>query len=270
MTSQVAESKLRVLVVEDEWPARNYLVELLVGSGLSDVVGAVASVAEAQEALRPASRLDVDAAFVDIQLARDADDRAGLAFARALRESAPAVHVVLATAFDQHALTAFDLGAIDYLLKPFGEERVLQCLKRLLAVRAARPGLSMSAPSMTERIVARRKRSLVFLEPDEIWAFEADERLTFVHTRHGRFDVDLSLTAIELSLGSALTRVHRKWLVNAAHVRELMRGTNETLLFVGDGLAGEGPGVEVPVSRDRVASVRETLLRSAVGTRTRS
>jgi two-component system response regulator LytT len=268
MTSQLPEHKLRVLVVEDEWPARNYLVELLVGSGLAEVVGAVATVAEAQEALRPASRLEIDAAFVDIQLARDADDRAGLAFARALRESAPDVRVVLATAFDQHALTAFELGAIDYLLKPFGEERVLQCLKRLLTVRPARHHLP-AAPTMTDRIVARRKRSLVFLEPDEIWAFEADERLTFVHTRHGRFDVDLSLAAIELSLGSSLTRVHRKWLVNAAHVRELMRGTNETLLFVGDGLAGEGPGVEVPVSRDRVASVRETLLRSAVGTRTR-
>jgi len=257
------EPKLRVLIVEDEWPARNYLVELLVGSGLAEVVGAVATVEEAQEALRPASRLGVDTAFVDLQLARDGGDRAGLAFARALRESSPEVRVVLATAFDEHALVAFDIGVVDYLLKPFGEERVLQCLKRL---RASRP-VPLSAAT---RIVARRRRSLVFLEPEEIWAFEADERLTFVHTRHGKFDVDLSLAAIELSLGASLTRVHRKWLVNAAHVRELMRGSNETLLFVGDGMAGEGPGVEVPVSRDRVAEVRETLLRSAVGTRTRA
>jgi DNA-binding LytR/AlgR family response regulator len=58
-------------------------------------------------------------------------------------------------------------------------------------------------------------------------------------------------------------------LVNAQHVRELMRSDNETLLFVGEGLHGEGRGIEVPVSRDRVAVVRETLLRTAVGTRTR-
>jgi two-component system response regulator LytT len=261
-----ADSKLRVLIVEDEWPARNYLVELLVGSGLAEVVGAVASVTEAQEALRPASRLGIDAAFVDVQLARDGGDRAGLTFARAMRESAPEVRVVLATAFDEHAIAAFELGAIDYLLKPFGEERVLQCLHRLQRLRAARP----LKPSVATRIVARRRRSLVFLEPEEIWAFEADERLTFVHTRHGKFDVDLSLAAIELSLGARLTRVHRKWLVNATHVRELMRDSNETLLFVGDGMAGEGAGIEVPVSRERVAVVRETLLRSAVGTRTRT
>jgi two-component system response regulator LytT len=260
-----APPKLRVLVVEDEWPARNYLVELLVGSGLAEVVGAVASVEEAQEALQSAARLGLDAAFLDIQLAREEGDRAGLAFARSLRDTAPEVQVVLATALDDHALAAFDLGAVDYLLKPFGEERVLQCLKRL---RVIRPQLSAEG-ERAERIVARRKRNLVFLQPDEIWAFEADERLTFVHTRHGRFDVDLSLAAIEVSLGSKLTRVHRKWLVNAAHVRELMRGANETLLFVGDGLSGEGHGVAVPVSRDRVAMVRETLLRSSIGTRTR-
>ncbi|HEX4353620.1 MAG TPA: LytTR family DNA-binding domain-containing protein [Polyangiales bacterium] len=264
--SQTADAKLRVLIVEDEWPARNYLVELLVGSGLAEVVGAVATVEEAQEALKPSARLGIDTAFVDVQLARDGGDRAGLGFARTLRETAPDVRVVLATAYDQHAIEAFELGAVDYLLKPFGEERVLQCLNRLRANRMP----ASPPPTAATRIVARRRRSLVFLEPEEIWAFEADERLTFVHTRHGKFDVDLSLAAIEVSLGAALTRVHRKWLVNATHVRELMRGTNETLLFVGDGMAGEGAGVEVPVSRDRVAVVRETLLRSAVGTRTRA
>jgi len=258
--------KIRVLVVEDEWPARNYLVELLVASGLAEVIGAVASLEEAEEALRSAPRLGLDAAFIDIQLAREPGDRAGLTFAQRLQETAPHVQVVLATALEEHALRAFELGAVDYLLKPFGEDRALQCLKRLQS-KLQRPKPNPQEP---ERIVARRKRSLVFLQPSEIWAFEADERLTFVHTRHGRFDVDLSLTAIELSLGAQLTRVHRKWLVNAQHVRELMRADNETLLFVGDGLHGEGPGIEVPVSRDRVAMVREALLRTAVGTRTRS
>jgi DNA-binding LytR/AlgR family response regulator len=260
-----APDKLRVLVIEDEWPARNYLVELLVGTGLAEVVGAVASVEEAHEALQSAARLGLDAAFVDIQLAREPGDRAGLAFARGLRANAPDVQVVLATALEEHALSAFELGAIDYLLKPFGEDRVLQCLNRLRASATRR-----TRAQEPERIVARRKKSLVFLQPEEIWAFEADERLTFVHTRHGRFDVDLSLAAIEMSLGAQLTRVHRKWLVNARHVRELMRGSHETMLFVGEGLHGEGPGIEVPVSRDRVVMVRDTLLRSAVGTRTRS
>jgi two-component system response regulator LytT len=255
-------SLLRALVVEDEWPARNYLVELLETSRAAEVVGAVATVDEAREALQASSRLSVDVVFVDVQLAAEPGDRAGLELVRSLARSHPGLLFVLATAFEQHALEAFDLGVVDYLLKPFTEERVAQCLQRLIRRHRVRP----DAPTAL-RIVARRKRNLVFLDPSEIWAFEAADRLTFVHTQAGRFDMDLSLTAIELSFGRALTRVHRNWLVNPAHVKELEREGAETRLFVGTGLAGEAPGIRVPVSRDRVQAVREGLLADAAGLR---
>jgi two-component system, LytTR family, response regulator LytT len=251
-------SSLRALVVEDEWPARNYLVELLQTSRAAEVVGAVASVEEALEALQSPARLSVDVVFVDVQLAAERGDRAGLELVRSLAGTHPGLLFVLATAFEQHALEAFDLGVVDYLLKPFTEERVSQCLERLVLRHRARPG----TPNPL-RIVARRKRNLVFLEPAEIWAFEAADRLTFVHTEAGRFDMDLSLSAIELSFGRALTRVHRNWLVNTAHVKELERDGNETRLFVGTGLGGDASGVRVPVSRDRVQAVRDSLLADA-------
>ena len=243
-------SSLRALVVEDEWPARNYLVELLETSRAAQVVGAVATVSEAREALQASARLSVDVVFVDVQLAAESGDRAGLELVRSLARSHPGMLFVLATAFEQHALEAFDLGVVDYLLKPFTEERVAQCLERLVHRHRARP----EAPTAL-RIVARRKRNLVFLEPTEIWAFEAADRLTFVHTQSGRFDMDLSLSAIELSFGN--------WLVNTAHVKELERDGTETRLFVGTGLAGDAPGIRVPVSRDRVQMVRDTLLTDA-------
>jgi two-component system response regulator LytT len=121
--------RLRSLVVEDEWPARNYLVELLEASKLAEVIGAVASAEEARVALTKTSGLMVDVAFIDVQLA--SGQRAGLELARSLLQLRPGLLLVLATAFEQHALEAFELGAVDYLLKPFSEERVLQCLKRL-------------------------------------------------------------------------------------------------------------------------------------------
>jgi hypothetical protein len=133
---------------------------------------------------------------------------------------------VLATAFSEHALEAFDLGVVDYLLKPFSEERVEQCLRRLIGQRVP------SGPGAL-RVVARRKRSLVFLDPADIWAFEASDRLSFVHSRLGRFDIDLSLAAIEASFGRSLLRVHRNWLVNLAFVKELEREEGETTVFVG-------------------------------------
>jgi two-component system response regulator LytT len=252
---------MRTLVVEDEWPARNYLVELLEATHLAEVVGAVADVDAAREALAPSSALAVDVAFVDIQLSGKGGARAGLDLVRALvREPHPPMFV-LATAFQQHALEAFDLGVVDYLLKPYSEERIAQCLSRL---RLRRP--SPAAPRST-RIVARRKRSLVFLDPDEIWAFEASDRLTFVHTEHGKFDLDLSLAAIEGSFGRTLTRVHRSWLVNVAHIKELERDGPETRLFVGAGIGDESRGVRVPVARDRAQSIRDMLLSNATGVR---
>jgi len=107
----------------------------------------------------------------------------------------------------------------------------------------------------------------VFLEAHEIWAFEAADRLTFVHTTHGTFDIDLSLAAVEASFGRAFVRVHRNWLVNATHIKELERDGHETKLFVGAGVAEAGRGVRVPVARERAAAVREMLLTNATGLR---
>lgn len=253
---------LRTLVVEDEWPARNYLVELLEESGLAVVVGAVGSIEEARQVLEHEAGSGVDVVFVDVQLEGAPQGENGLTFIRerASLENPPAF--VLATAFDEHALEAFELGVVDYLLKPFSEERVAQCLKRIGARREA-PAPTSAPP----RIVARRKRSLVFLEPTEIWAFEAADRLTCVHTVHGVFDLDLSLAAVEASFGRAFVRVHRNWLVNQAHIKELERDGHETRLFVGAGVGEDARGVRVPVARERATAVREMLLANVTGLR---
>jgi DNA-binding LytR/AlgR family response regulator len=241
--------KLRAFVVEDEWAARNYLVELLEASGAAEVVGAVASADDARDALDAAA---IDVAFVDIQLAGDEDAGLALVRAHARKPSAPAF--VLATAHSQHALEAFDLGVVDYLTKPFTEARVAQCLAR---VRARVPARGHAQP----RIVGRRKRALVFLRPDEVWAFEAADRLTYVHSAQGRLDIDLSLSAIEASFGRTLLRVHRNWLVNPTHVRELEGAGSDTELVVGD--------LRVPVARERTTAVRDALLAGALGIRPR-
>jgi two-component system, LytTR family, response regulator LytT len=91
--------------------------------------------------------------------------------------------------------------------------------------------------------------------------------MTFVHSLYGKFDVDLSLAAIESSFDRTFTRVHRNWLVNLAQVRELHRESGDTKLFVGIGVAPEGEGIHVPVSRERAQTLREVLLASATGVR---
>ena len=248
-------SLLKTLVLEDEWPARNYLVKLIEGTGRAEVVGAVASLAEAREALAGSP---IDVVFVDVDLAGDAST--GLDLVRSMAQQPEAPMFVLATASSKHTLEAFELGVIDYILKPFTEERVEQCLRRLGERRAPRH-------EGVRRVVARRKKSLVFLEPEQIWAFEAADRLTFVHSSEGRFDIDLSLAAIEASFGRALFRVHRNWLVNLAHVKELDRDIGGAVVTVGNDLSPSEKSVRAPVSQDRAKALRDVLLENATGLR---
>ncbi len=258
--------KLRALVVEDEWATRNYLVELLQASGETEVVGAVANAEDAKQALESSSTESaVDVAFVDVELVGGGHEEEGLDLVRTHARRPGAPLFVLATAFREHALEAFDLGVVDYILKPFTEERVNECLVRL---RARLPPRVWAGSGSPRRIVARRKRALVFLRLEEVWAFEAADRLAYVHTTRGRFDVDLSLSAVEASIGRSLLRVHRSWLVNADYVKELEGYGSETELLVGSPGEDQG-GVRVPVARERAQAVREALLGNAMGVRPR-
>lgn len=257
------EVKLRVLVLEDEWPARNFLVQLLEASGLAEVVAAVPSTSLATSALaqNPGA---VDVAFVDVNLVGEPFDgdtasAGGLRWVEGLRSLASAPHVVITTASREHALRAFELGVIDYLLKPFTLERVRAALERLKARTPARPEPARRPP----RIAARKGKSIVFLETRDVWAFEAEGRLCFVHAAVGRLDIDLSLTSLEAVLGGAFLRVHRNWLVAVDEVRGIVRDGGETTLTVGHA----STPLSVPVARDRAAEVRERLLDSAVGLR---
>jgi two-component system response regulator LytT len=251
--------RLRALIVEDEWVARNYLAELLEASRLAETAGAVGSAEEARELMTSSLGRAIDLVLIDVNLS--GDETGGLRLARELAALDTRPLLVLATAYPEHAIEAYELGVADYLLKPFTEERVEQCLRRLHARRPA------GAPVGPRRIVARRDKSLVFFEPGEVWAFEAADRLTSVHTPHGSFDLDLSLAAIEASFGRGLVRVHRNWLVNGAHIKQLEREGAETRIFVGDGLPPDGRGVRVPVARERAQQIRELLLENATGLR---
>ena len=113
------------------------------------------------------------------------------------------------------------------------------------------------------RVVARSRKGLVFLDIDNVWAFEAAGRLAFVHSPLGRFDLDVTLTKMEASLGHPFMRVHRNWLVDLRTVRSMERDGGRARLFVGADVGSRG--ILVPVSRGHVEAVRRRLLRNAAG-----
>jgi DNA-binding LytR/AlgR family response regulator len=105
------------------------------------------------------------------------------------------------------------------------------------------------------------------LETRDVWAFEAKDRLCFVHAARGCFDVDLSLLEMEQALGSSFLRIHRRWLVNVANIRELQGGHRGCRLWVASLAAERGTGIRVPVSREAVRGVKRRLLEGTVGLR---
>jgi two-component system, LytTR family, response regulator LytT len=251
--------KMRVLVLEDEKIARDFLVEIIESSGLATVTHAVACVGDAQPLLVGTEH--VDAAFIDIQLFGSDGDGMSLVRSCAGRPGSPLL--VLATAFRTHAVEAFELGIADYVTKPFSRPRVVQCLMRL----AAKSTSSSQLPP--GKIAARKGKSIVFLSVEDIWCVESADRITYVHCAHGVFDIDLSSAAVESAFAPRFIRVHRNWLVSTSHIRGLERDDGDSTLLVGSGYRPEDPGVRVQVAKDRAQELRDLLIGSSLGVRRR-
>ena len=161
--------KLRVVVLEDEWVARNFLVEMLEATGLASVVGALGTFDDTVAFIETASPSSIDVVFVDINLVGSSHN--GLELIRRFVAQSGAPAFVLATAMREHAVEAFEIGVVDYVLKPFDRRRIAKCLEKLLAAR--QNAVTVNEATRPLRIIARKKRNLVFLTLDEVWALRA-------------------------------------------------------------------------------------------------
>ena len=216
---------IKTLVVDDEPVARSLLREEL------ERIPGIAILGEAsngREALQKIGKLKPDLVFLDLQM----PVMSGFEVVRGLTGS-PLPIIVIVTAFDQHAIQAFEAGAIDYLLKPVSEARLQKAVARAkglinrpveIADQVARIA-SVSTPSSpikSRKIVGRSGADYVLLDADEVLAFQADRELVWIITARQRLLATQSLRAIEQRLGEPqFQRVHRNALVNVNHVRKL-------------------------------------------------
>ena len=242
---------LRVLVVDDEPPARAMLADMLRQAGGVEVVGECAN---GFEAVKAAEAEKPDAVFLDIQMPR----LNGLEVAELLD---PGVAVVFVTAYDEHAVRAFEANAADYVLKPFRRERLLQSVEkaRRRAGGEARPGAAlaeaMRAPGEhSSRIVVRDgPRVHVIPAADLDWARAEDDYVRLAAS--GReFLKAQTLSSLEASLEPArFLRVHRSYLVNVDRLRAIeatARGGHVAVLST---------GTKIPVSREGHARLKALL-----------
>ncbi len=234
-------------VVDDEPLAVQRLVRLLDKSGRIEVAG---SATDPQAAIRALSERPVDVLFLDIHM----PEIDGFALLERL-ERAPLV--VFTTAHDEHALRAFQVLAIDYLLKPIDQLQLDRALDKLDRVSPAPPIAELidlvRAPRPPQRIASRLGDRVTLLDLEEVSHFHASDRLTYAACGGKDHVVDETLAALERRLDPALfVRIHRGVLVNLRFVVEL-RGDGAGLVVV---LRGD---VQLPVARDRVRPLKERL-----------
>jgi two-component system, LytTR family, response regulator len=216
---------LRALIVDDEPIARHILIEELESFPQIQVAGEAAN---GKQALLKVAELKPDLVFLDVQM----PVMSGLEVIQNLQGTPPPV-VVIVTAFDQHAIRAFEAGAIDYLLKPVPASRLAASIARadkLLAhPHGAAEELARLAaktapgnPSPARKIVGRKDREYHLLDADEVLAFQAERELVWIVTARQRLLATQSLQMLDSRLGGdRFRRVHRNAIVNVDHVRTI-------------------------------------------------
>ena len=243
---------MRVLVVDDEKPALDELAYLLAAEPR---VGDVVTSSSATDALRILQEGAVDAVFLDIQM----PGLTGLELAQVLSRFRSPPPVVFVTAHEQHAVEAFDLHAVDYVLKPVRADRLAEAVRRVVS---AVDGATEAAPARDDAQVAVERGGVTrFINRCDITHVEAQGDYARLHTATESHLVRSPLTTLEVDWASAgFVRIHRSLLVSLAHVAEVRMDGGRCTVVVGT--AGHQQGTQLGVSRRHTRELRELLLAS--------
>ena len=253
-----AEPKVRVLIADDEPRARQFLEKLLGEQEELEVVGAARG---GVEALSLCHKLKPDVAFLDIHM----PDLSGLEVARQLMRAGPP-RVVFVTAYDRYAVEAFEVAALDYVLKPIRRERLAETVRRVVAdVRGGRgaaagaletalesPELAKRA-AILKRLPVRHRREIKLLDLDQVPLVLSRDRLVLACSEGHEYLVDYTLQELESRLPEGrFVRVHRGALVNVDAIESYGGEDGVLVLKLKD-------GTRVEASERRAAEVRRRL-----------
>ena len=207
---------MRLLIADDEPLARRRLRDLIGDLGEHEIVG---EASDGHEACQLAEKLAPDAVILDIAM----PGRDGLEAAQYIAGLPSPPAVIFCTAYDEHALAAFEADAVDYLVKPIRTERLVSALARAARFRAtAAPGSSPD-PARRTHLSARMRGTLRLIPIPDIRYLQAEEKYVVVHHAHGEDLIEDSLKSLEAEFGEQFIRVHRNCLVAADQVKELAR-----------------------------------------------
>ena len=238
---------IQALIVDDETLARRLLREYLCAHDDVEVVGECDNGFDAVKAI---TDLQPDLVLLDIQMPR----LTGLEVLELTRRDHG---VIFTTAYDQYALKAFDLRAVDYLLKPFAQTRFDEALARARTLMgqtsAGLQALAAQPPGKLERLLIRDRNQVHVLALDTVACVEAQDDYICIYSQGKRYLKTQSLSELEARLDPALfVRVHRSWIINLGHLKNIERLAKDSFVAV------LHSGQQIPISRaghERVKSL---------------
>lgn len=247
----MGELGLTVLAVDDEPPALQELSQLLRGDSRVDTVLTAGSSAEAA---RVVAEYEPDAVFLDICM----PGRTGVDLARSMAQRPDSPPIVFVTAFDAHAIAAFDLDAVDYVLKPIHPERLAEAVRRIAELRPPRPTPARRvAAGEPEQIAIELAGVTRFVHRNQVRYVEAHGDYARLHTATGSHLVRIPMSTLADRWASAgFVRIHRSYLVALTHVEEVRMGAGRASVLLA--------GTELPISRRHSRALREVLARRSV------
>jgi DNA-binding LytR/AlgR family response regulator len=250
--ARAESSPLRALVVDDEAPAREELAWLL---SRDPRVGPIRTATSGAEALRALDAEPVDVIFCDIKM----PGLDGLDLARVLARFSQRPQVVFVTAYDQHAIDAFDLRATDYVMKPVRPERLAEAVRRVVEAIGPAPVEADAGPE-DETIAVELGGVTRFVQRSQVRFVEAHGDYARLHTASSSHLVRIPLTTLEERWATAgFVRIHRSTLVALPHVDEIRIDGGRCAVRLGDRV--------LQVSRRHTKELRDRLVRAASLTR---
>jgi two-component system, LytTR family, response regulator len=242
----------RALLIDDEPLARMELRRLLQAHPHVKIVGEAATLNSASERL---SQNDYDLVFLDIQL------RGGTGF-DLLEIIPPPAQVIFVTAFDRYAVRAFQVNALDYLLKPVTAPRLAETLKRLDPSAPVSGPVEAGPLDMDDRVYVKSGTTTRFVPVHDIVSIGSCENYTELQLADGqKLMVLRTLKSWESALPPTLfVRIHRQSLVNLQHVRAIVRAEGENVCFQFD-----APLPALSASRRRLSELRQRFTAAGLG-----
>lgn len=249
---------MKILIVDDEKPARDRLRQLVGDLGIHDIVG---DAANGEQAIAMAARLEPEIVLLDIRM----PGVDGIETAHHLNAMQKPPAVVFTTAYDEYAIDAFDARAIGYVLKPVRRER----LERALEHAAQLSGTTLSDLSAESGINSRRNHvcalvhgELRLIPVQDVSYFNADQKYVCVHHVSGEDLIDDSLKSLEQEFADQFVRIHRGALVSVDKIEKLEKtsdGKTQVVLRGGLHADDNDPSDQLVISRRHLATVRRRL-----------